>query len=49
METPSQAGEGVVLHCERAVVAVVAVPDDEISPITGCHPPPIQLEISGAV
>lgn len=49
METPSQAGEGVVLHCERAVVAVVAVPDDEISPITGCNPTPILLEISGAV
>lgn len=49
METPSEAGQGLVLHAERAVVAVVAVPDDEISPITGCNPTPIQVEISGAV
>ena len=49
METPSRAGDGVVLHCERSVIAVIAVPDDEISPITGCNPTPIQLEVSGSV
>jgi len=49
METPSQGGQGVVLHCERALVVVIAVPDDEISPITGCNPTPIQVEISGSV
>ena len=49
METPSKAGEGLVLHCERSLVVVVAVPDDEISPITGCNPTPIQVEIGGSV
>jgi uncharacterized protein YcgI (DUF1989 family) len=49
METPSRPGQGVVLHCERPLVVVVAVPDDEISPITGCDPTPIQVEITGAV
>ncbi len=49
METPSSAGQGVVLHCERPVIVVVAVPDDEISPITGCDPTPIRVEIAGSV
>lgn len=46
METPSKAGQGVVLHCERILVVAIAVPDDEISPICGCDPTPIQVEIS---
>lgn len=49
METPSQPGQGVVLHCERALIVVIAVSDDEISPVTGCNPTPIQVEISGSV
>lgn len=49
METPSTAGQGVVLSCERPVVLVFAVPDDEISPVCGCNPTPIRIEIAGAV
>ena len=49
METPSGPGQGVILQCERPLVVVVAVSDDEISPITGCNPTPVKLEISGAV
>ncbi|MAG58218.1 MAG: hypothetical protein CMJ83_18180 [Planctomycetes bacterium] len=49
MATPSEAGTGVVLHCERPVTVVIAVSDDEISPVTGCNPTPILVEISGAV
>ena len=49
METPSKPGAGVVLAVERAMIVGIAVPDDEISPITGCNPTPIQVEITGAV
>ncbi len=49
METPSKPGHGVVLSVERPIILVVAVSDDEISPITGCNPTPIRLEITGAV
>ena len=49
METPSKAGDGVVLSVERNMVIAIAVPDDEISPVTGCNPTPIQVEISGVV
>ena len=49
METPSKPGSGVVLSVERSMIVVVAVPDDEISPITGCNPTPIQVEITGVV
>ncbi len=44
MEAPSQIGQGVVLHCERDLIVVVANPDDEISLATGCNPSPIRLE-----
>jgi len=49
METPSGPGDGVTLRSERATVVVVAVPDDEISPITGCNPTPILVRFPGAV
>ena len=49
METPSKAGDGLVLHCERNLIVVLAVPDDEISPVTGCNPTPIGIEVSGVV
>jgi uncharacterized protein YcgI (DUF1989 family) len=49
METPSTAGQGVVFSCERPCVLVFAVSDDEISPVTGCNPTPIQIELAGSV
>ena len=49
METPSAAGQGVRLEAGRDLIVVVAVPDDEISPITGCNPTPIAVTIEGVV
>lgn len=49
MTTPSEAGSGCVLACERALVVALAVSDDEISPVTGCFPTPIRVEVTGAV
>lgn len=46
METPSNAGDYALLQCERDLVAVLAVPDDEISPTTGCNPTPIRVEFA---
>ncbi|MSR74293.1 MAG: urea carboxylase-associated family protein [Planctomycetes bacterium] len=44
MEAPAQPGQGVVLHCERDLIVVIANPDDEISLATGCNPTAIALE-----
>ena len=49
METPSNPGDGVRLQAERDLVLVIAVPDDEISPICGCNPTPIMVTIEGVV
>lgn len=44
METPSLAGQGVVLQCERELIVVFANSDDEIALTTGCNPTPIRIE-----
>lgn len=49
METPSGPGDGVTLQVERELVLAFAVPDDEISPVCGCDPTPIRVEVHGVV
>ena len=49
METPSEAGQGVKLQVERDALVGIAVPDDEISPVTGCNPTPIRVTVEGVV